>query len=59
MLPTEPNTSWPNADISLSEGAACEAVRCLSYWPDMYDMLVGIAVEEGEFGPHFELGGES
>lgn len=43
----------------LDESYACQAINCLSYWPDLYDILVGIAVDEDEFEASlYELGGE-
>jgi len=46
----------PDADGS----AACQALACLDYWPDLYDTLVWAAVMDGEFDlDAHDLGGES
>lgn len=51
------NPHWPSLDISLSDGPACEAVRTLSYWPELFDTLVYISVDDKEYD-HCDLGGE-
>lgn len=44
----------------VDDSAACHAIACLDYWPDLYDDLVWSAVMEGEFDPDlYDLGGES
>lgn len=44
----------------LDESAACGAVACLDYWPDLYDTLVWCAAMDGEFqAGHHDLGGEA
>lgn len=46
----------PDAD----ESAACQALACLDYWPDLYDDLVWSAVVGGEFDlGAYDLGGEA
>lgn len=48
----------PSVDAALDASKAGEAVRSLGYWPELFDTLVGMAHDEQEFGPYFDLGGE-